>query len=94
MDSNSNENADTNDAVHDELQRIPDTHEEDGVETSGRAVVDEHSDVAGSVEVRDRQQHRGCSPLEPVARAKSGDRNVGGYEAPHEAVNVDADEPD
>ncbi len=94
MNTNPREEYHADDAVHYELQRVPDAHEEGDVEPLRCATVDKSGNIAGCEQVGHRQKHRGCGPLEASAGTECGDRNVAGHEASHEAANVDAADPD
>lgn len=94
MNANPREEPHADEAVHYELQRVPDAHEEDDIEPLRCATVDKSRDIAGCVKVEHRQKHRRCGPLEAAASAECCDRNVAGHEAPREAANVDAGDPD
>lgn len=77
-----------------EFQRVPYAQQNDQVQPSRCAVVDEVRADARGEEVRRGEEHRGYAPFESSAGSDGVEEDVGGHVAAQECAGVDAEGPE
>ena len=78
----------------DELRCVPQAQEEDEVEPSGAAILDECGEGARGQEVGHGEEHRRHAPLESSPGANCVEEDVGGHVTAQECAGVDAEGPE